>query len=85
MDRLRKKSSSKKRGDGIEEGERELQDQLNRTSANAVASTSNGSRIIRPDPPRTQTVDNDRGHINFWAEFEAGVRASERISILTDY
>ena len=88
VDRLRKKVKKAKAGREGEEGERELNDQLHpRTSHDREpSSNSTGSRIIRSEAgPSSSLVQlqrkgdvDDRGHINFWAEFESGVSCDSR-------
>lgn len=71
-----------------QEGERELNDQLRpRTSHDREPNSgSTGNRIIRSEAGASSSLVqqqrkgdvDDRGHINFWAEFESGVSCDSR-------
>ena len=83
LDRMRKKS--RKRDRGKEEGEDELERQLRGEKRREVEPPEeSGTRIVRPDKGKEKAVDpvgHTNGHLNFWAELEAGVSRLARADL----
>jgi hypothetical protein len=83
LDRMRKKSRKRDRGndEAEEEMERQLRGEKRRDFGDKQPEEESGTRIIRPDKEQSKGKGKEvgsieaNGHMNFWAEMEAGVRA----------
>lgn len=83
LDRMRKKSRKRDRGkdEAEEEMERQLRGEKRREVGEKEHEEESGTRIIRPDKEKGKGkganvgIGETNGHLNFWAEMEAGVSA----------